>query len=250
MIDFHSHILSGMDDGAKTSAISIQMLTDSYAQGIDRVVSTSHCYITDQASISLFMKKREDRYARLCEVMAQTNQPLPRIYLGAEVHMERDFSGYENLDKLCIAGTSYMLVEMPYGRWGQELYDCLYSLQLKGIHPVLAHIERYAVHEKEFRNLQDLNLLYQVNADSFLRFPEKRFLAKLYEKNMIHVLGSDMHDTGARATHMKEAARIIHKKYSKDFLGYLQQNASIILENGDVIRRSFPSLGFWDKITL
>lgn len=38
MIDFHSHILSGMDDGAKTSAISIQMLTNSYAQGIDRVV--------------------------------------------------------------------------------------------------------------------------------------------------------------------------------------------------------------------
>lgn len=128
------------------------------------------------------MKKREDRYARLCEVMAQTNQPLPRIYLGAEVHMERDFSGYENLDKLCIAGTSYMLVEMPYGRWGQELYDCLYSLQLKGIHPVLAHIERYAVHEKEFRNSQDLNYYIKCQCGLLLRFPENGFMQSYTKK--------------------------------------------------------------------
>lgn len=250
MIDFHTHILSGMDDGAKTSAIAVQMLSDSYAQGIDTVVSTSHCYITDQASISLFLEKRKARYKRLCEVIAEAGYPLPQIRLGAEVHMQLDFSGYKDLDQLCVAGTRYMLIEMPYGKWDQQLYDCLYSLQLKGIRPILAHIERYAVHEKEFSALRELGLLYQVNADSFLRFPEKRFLLKLYEENMIHVLGSDMHDAQIRATHIKDAVRIIRKKYGKDFLGYLQQNAYIILENGDIARRSFPQFGFWDKITL
>lgn len=250
MIDFHTHILSGMDDGAKTSAIAVQMLSDSYAQGIDTVVSTSHCYITDQASISLFLEKRQARYTRLCQVIAQTGHPLPQICLGAEVHMQLDFSGYKDLDQLCVAGTSYMLIEMPYGKWDQRLYDCLYSLQLKGIRPILAHIERYAVHEKEFAALRELDLLYQVNADSFLRFPEKRFLLKLYAENMIHVLGSDMHDTEIRATHMKDAIRTIRKKYGKDFLGYLQQNASTILENSDIVHQNFPQLSFWDKVTL
>jgi protein-tyrosine phosphatase len=250
MIDFHSHILSGMDDGAKTSAIAVQMLADSYAQGIDTVVSTSHCYVTDQASVSLFLQKREARRRRLWEVMAQAGGPLPKIRLGAEVHMERDFSGYAGLDELCIAGTRYMLIEMPYGKWRQQLYDCLYSLQLKGIRPILAHIERYADHEPDFGNLRDLGLLYQVNADSFLRAPEKRFVVKLYDENMIHVLGSDMHDVSVRAPHMQEAARIIRKKYGRDFLDYLQQNASVILENGEVVRRSFPRLGLWEKITI
>lgn len=250
MIDFHAHILSGIDDGARSSALAVDMLSASYRQGIDTVISTSHCYVTDPASIHTFLDRRAARYARLCAVANQSPAPLPHIRLGAEVHMERDFSAYPDIDKLCIEGTDYMLVEMPYGRWRQDLYDCLYSLRLHGIRPILAHIERYAAHAREFNNLRGLDLLYQVNADSFFQNPGKRFLAKLYADGMIHVLGSDMHDMDRRAPHMQKAVRIIRQKYGKELLLYLQQNAETILENGSIVQKQFPPLGFWQKIRL
>lgn len=250
MIDFHTHVLPGMDDGAKTPAIAIEMLGDSHQQGVDTIVSTSHCYVSDPESIQNFLARRAECYKTLCGAIAACDQPLPEIRLGAEVHMKLDFSAYPDLDMLCIEGTNYILIEMPYGKWHPQLYDCLYSLKLKGLRPVLAHIDRYPGHEKDFYNLRDLDLLYQVNADSFLRFPERRFMAKLYGKNMIHVLGSDMHDPVERVSHIREAAQTIRKKYGADLLGYLEQNAHIILENGKVIQKRFPPLGFWDKIRL
>lgn len=248
MIDFHSHILPGADDGAKTPEIALQMLQESYAQGVRTVISTSHCYITDPKSVQRFLEKRERCYRTLCDALAATDAPVPEIRLGAEVHMERDFSEYPALEELCIAGTNYILVEMPYKKWSPQLFDCLYSLKLRGLQPIMAHIERFAAQEKLFKNLEELDVLYQVNADSFLHAPAKRFVTKLYEKNMIHFLGSDMHDCEMRAPRMQAAGEAIQKKYGTEFGEYLQENAACVLENAPVESRSFPKLGFWEKL--
>ncbi|HIU48054.1 MAG TPA: hypothetical protein IAB04_01675 [Candidatus Avimonoglobus intestinipullorum] len=250
MIDFHAHILPKIDDGPKHLSDSLSMLKHSYEQGVGTVVSTSHCYVTDEARIDAFLAARARSYRALREAMDSDGGPFPNIVLGAEVHLYKDISHYENLPKLCIEGTNYLLVEMPYTKWNNTLYDSLYSMQLKHLRPILAHIERYAAQEDAFENLFSLDLLYQVNADSFLHSPEKRFLAKLFDKNAIQLLGSDMHNLTSRPSRMQKAAEHIGKVYGQPFLEYIQNNAEAVLENRDVLLKSFPRLSFWDKLKL
>ena len=247
MIDFHSHILPGADDGAKSSAEAVEMLGESYQQGVRMVVSTSHCYITEEESISRFLEKRKHHAKRLFDALAETDAPMPEIRLGAEVHMERDFSYFRGVEELCIVGTNYILVEMPYQHWGGELFDCLYSLKVRGFRPVLAHIERYIVQDSILKQLEELEVYFQFNAESFLRSPEKRFLTRLYEKNMIHFLGSDMHDPISRPTYMQAAKEAIQKKYGMEFWAYLENNAVCALKNQPIEIKTFPKLGFWER---
>ena len=81
MIDFHSHILPGIDDGSKDAATSLLMLNALKKQGADTVCATSHFYAT-QRSVERFLFRRQEAWDRLCEVLPQD---APRILLGAEV---------------------------------------------------------------------------------------------------------------------------------------------------------------------
>lgn len=250
MIDFHAHILPRLDDGPRHTADSIAMLKCSYEQGVDTVVSTSHCYVTDEHSIDDFLASRAQSYQRLQDAMAADGGPFPKIVLGAEVHLFGDISHYSNLKQLCIEGTNYLLVELPYTKWNTALYDCLYTMQIKHLRPVVAHIERYFNQEQEFKNLFALDVLFQVNAESFLKAPVKRLLAKLYNHNAIHLIGSDMHNLTDRPPQMQKAMETIKKAYGPVFAEYIQENAQTILKNKNVLIKLFPPLSFWDKLKL
>ena len=62
MIDFHSHILPQIDDGAQNIKMSLDMLSESYRQGVRTVVATPHCYIANEYDIDIFLERREKSY--------------------------------------------------------------------------------------------------------------------------------------------------------------------------------------------
>lgn len=248
MIDFHSHILPQIDDGAQNVQTSLDMLSESYRQGVKTVVATPHCYIASEHDIDVFLEKRKKSYELLKEAMSKDKRQFPEIVLGCELQISKNIHHFEKLHSLCIENTNYILIEMPYERWNEDCYDYLYELLLKGMRPIIAHIERFISRKKEFYNLYSLDLLYQVNADSFLSPFMRRNIPDLFTQGSVQFLGSDMHNTNRRPTHMKKAADRIIKSYGKSRLNYLMANAERVLKNEPIEIKRYEKMSFFKKL--
>lgn len=236
MVDFHSHFLPGMDDGAKDTKTAIEMLKTAKKQGVDTIAATPHFYC-DGKTVDSFLKKRAAAYNHLMKRIHEQGEEnnIPDIKLGCEVHLSISLGELEDIDKLCLEGTDYLLLEMPYQHWQPWMFDMIYSVsaQFKVI-PVMAHIERYAPINKKievYYNLFNMQVLGQANAEGFLDFRSRRFLSKLIRRNCIHVIGSDMHNLTSRPPKMEEAAIKIKKKFGDEFFSSLENNAVKIFNN-------------------
>ncbi len=248
MVDMHSHILPGMDDGSKSVEMSIEMLKKSKEQGIDIVVATPHCNLKREEDIYYFLKRRERSYKLLMEAINKENEELPEIRLGCEIHFSRDISNFEGIEKLCYENTNYMLIEMPYNYWNSVLFDYLYAITIKGYRPIMAHIERFFAHEREFSILRDMDLLYQVNAESILESKMSKPIAYCFKNNMIHFLGSDMHNNDKRPQKLLSAYRKVEKMYGIECADYIDVNARLILDNDNIGYYQFKKKSIFRRI--
>ena len=116
-IDFHSHILPAMDDGAINTDISLKMLSRLAQDGVDTVVLTPHFYRRDE-DIPSFIKRRDAAYRQLCEAAVELEK-CPRLLLGAEVYYYPSLSADPDFGQLTIEGTDYVLLELPF----EHFYD-------------------------------------------------------------------------------------------------------------------------------
>lgn len=248
MIDFHSHILPHIDDGAQNVQISLDMLAESYRQGVGTVIATPHCRIASEKDIDIFLEKREKSYEILKNAIKNDKRELPEIVLGCELQVSGNVRHFEKLLPLCIENTSYILVEMPYTRWNEDCYDFLYELLLNGMRPIMAHIERFLNKRKDFYNLYSLDLLYQVNADSFLSPFVRGQLPDLFSSGAIQFLGSDMHNMTRRPTMMKKASERIIKSYGEQRFKQLTDNAALALKNEPVPVIKYEKMSFFKKL--
>lgn len=251
MIDFHSHILPGIDDGAKDLAQSLDMLRASYEAGVRKIVLSPHCYYTSDSDIKQFIRERNEKYRLLKSEAEKSGEDFPEMLLGCELHLNKCHADSQYLKELAIGGTDYILLEMPVGKWEPRIYDAIYSISLKGLRPLIAHIDRYYFeHKKDFRNLFSLDLSYQVNCDSFLMSHIKKQMPYFFEVGAIHVLGSDMHNLSSRTTHMAECRKIITEKYGSDRYDFIERNSKLVLDNKETEVHCFEKMGFFQKIKL
>lgn len=236
MIDFHSHFLPGMDDGAKDTKTAIQMLKTVKNQGVETIVATPHFYCNGR-TVEGFIRKRQASFDHLMKRITEQGEEnnIPEIKLGCEVHLSISLGELEDVDKLCIEGTDYLLLEMPYQLWQPWMYEMIYSIAANfKVKPIMAHIERYADINRNietYYNLFNMQILGQANADSFLSFGSRRFLSKLIDGNCIHVIGTDMHNMESRPPKMDEAMIKINKKFGSSFVSEIESNSIKILNN-------------------
>ena len=147
MIDFHTHILPGIDDGSASVTESVSMLREEKRLGIDAVVATPH-YYANRNDIGSFLEKREHAWNQLVPYLWPE---LPDIYLGAEVQYFEGIRAVEGLELLRIKGTDLLLVEMPFRQWTNRFIDDVLELNERdNIQVVLAHIERYMDMQSEY----------------------------------------------------------------------------------------------------
>lgn len=236
MIDFHSHFLPGMDDGAKDTKTAIQMLKTVKNQGVETIVATPHFYCNGR-TVEGFIRKRKASFDHLMKRIAEQGEKnnIPEIKLGCEVHLSISLGELEDVDKLCIEGTDYLLLEMPCQLWQPWMYEMIYYIAANfKVKPIMAHIERYADINRNietYYNLFNMQILGQANADSFLSFGSRRFLSKLIDGNCIHVIGTDMHNMESRPPKMDEAMIKINKKFGSSFVSEIESNSIKILNN-------------------
>ena len=211
IIDFHSHILPGIDDGSASVEESIAMLRMEAEQGIERVVATPHFYPRHNTP-EHFLRKRAEAEVVLREEMAGY-EGLPRFIVGAEIYFFPGISDSEALRELTIGENRCIILEMPYSVWTESMYREIEGIFIKqNITPIIAHIDRYLrpFHTRKLmERLGDLPVLIQANANFFLRKETKRTALRLLREDKIHLLGSDCHNTSTRVPNMGQALEII-----------------------------------------
>ena len=119
MIDFHSHILPGVDDGSKNLLMSFTMLRRLYKQGVTKVAATPHFY-ADKQSPDSFARKRDEKWK---ELRKHLDAECPEVILGAEVYYFEGISKSDSLSKLKIGETPLILVEIPFRKWNERITD-------------------------------------------------------------------------------------------------------------------------------
>lgn len=196
-VDFHTHLLPCMDDGSVSAHESRKMLDLMCADGVSEIVLTPHFY-PDRESPDTFLARRTESVALLQTVLRPSD---PRLYVGAEVAYYEGIGASRELPKLCIAGTPYMLLEMPFDReWCSTVFRDLERLGSRGVQVIVAHVERYPAlrHTSVRRRLEGMDLLMQSNAESFLSRHSTRRMMKWWRLGGIRILGSDCHHADTR----------------------------------------------------
>ena len=214
-IDFHSHILPGLDHGCRNVETSLAQLALIGAGGTQTVVASSHFY-PERMNLADFTRHRSASVQALAKALPAVH---PNIIVGAEVACYPGLHHMEGLEELCVAGTDCLLLEMPLARWNDALYETVDGILDRGIRVILAHIDRYvslfSVRQIALE-LAQLPVYVQANADSFVEFPMSQCMLWMLRNGMIHLLGSDCHNTGSRAPNLSAAINRIEKKLGND----------------------------------
>ena len=222
IVDFHSHILPGVDDGSACLEESIAMLRMEAEQGIRYVVATPHFY-AQHDSIEDFLERRAEAELRLREEMAKYEN-LPGLAVGAEVYYFRGISQSDVLQKLTIGHNPFCMIEMPMATWTDTMYRELERIYRdQGIRPIVAHVDRYFSRFRTFgipEKLEELPVLVQANASFFNGSSSSRAM-KMLRKRQIHLLGSDCHNTHSRQPNLGKAVERIKKHAGMEMLEYI-----------------------------
>ena len=189
--DLHTHILPGVDDGAPSLDVALDMLRLQKNRGVERVALTPHFY-PHKESLESFVKRIEESYAALRS--SWDSQSMPQLCLGAEVRYAPVLTQLD-LQQLTIGNSNYLLLELPDSGTVPLATHVIESILFQGIVPVLAHIERCDM----FRSEPDLLLKFiqmgamaQISADALIGKADK-FAVACLNSGLAHIVASDIH---------------------------------------------------------
>ena len=224
MIDIHSHIVFDVDDGPKSIEESKALLKEAYNQGVRTIVSTSH---RRKGMFETPEEKIATNFIKVREIAKEVADDLVIAY-GAEIYYTPSI--LEKLEKKqlpTINGSRYALIEFSMNTPYRDIHKGLSNLLMLGITPVIAHIERYDAlenNEKRVRELINMGCYTQINSNHVLRpklFRERyKFMKKraryFLDRDLVHIVASDMHNLDSRPPYMEQAYEIIVKSYGRN----------------------------------
>ena len=229
-IDFHSHILPGVDDGSQSLEMTREMLIQSGDAGVDLMVATPHFY-GHRHTLEEFLDRRHQARQAVSTIITPE---MPGVRLGAEVAFYAGLEELDGLEQLCIQGTNVLLLEMPFAPWTEFEWNVLAALTLdRDLKVVLAHFERYYEYQKDPRlpdRLKELFLYLQINAGTLLtRNKRGRWLDWLAQGDA-HLLGSDTHNLTTRAPNLGQARDLVRKKLGSQVLERIDKTGNCLLD--------------------
>ena len=229
MIDWHSHILPGMDDGSRSIEESLAMLDALREQGVDHVIATPHFYANDEA-VDAFLERRAQSQELLREACCEKSL---RILCGAEVRYYPGIARMKELERLRIQSTKLLLLEMPMAKWTEYTVRELIELAGSGeVTVVMAHMERYMPLQNRgvWEKLCDHGLLIQVNASFFGGLGNRHKAWKLLDAGRIHMIGSDCHNMTTRPPRIGDAYERIRRKFGDSYVSQMNEFGYGLLE--------------------
>jgi tyrosine-protein phosphatase YwqE len=194
-IDIHSHLLPGIDDGARTFQDTLRLTKALQGFGVSQFITTPHIiqYVWDNTHDQILSKKETT-----VEELEKNKITIP-FSAAAEYLMDDQFVRLFQSGELLTLKDNYVLVEMSYINAPIQLYSILFDLQVAGYIPVLAHPERYLFYHNNFREYEKLKragCLFQLNLLSVVGYygaEITKIAEQLLSKGMYTYVGSDVH---------------------------------------------------------
>lgn len=240
MIDIHSHIVPGIDDGAKTDEDALAMARAAVEEGITTIVATPH---HKNGNYENTKQQIVAHVTQLNKLFIEQNIPLS-VLPGQEIRINGDLlKDYQAGELVPLADDSrYLLIEFPANHVPKYAEQLLFDMQLKGLVPVIAHPERNAEIIERPEILYQFvkkGALVQLTAASMSgHFGKniKKFSLQLIEANLAHFIASDAHNTTSRSFRMREAYATIEKEFGASTVYLFQENAELLVRNQTVYR--------------
>ena len=244
MIDFHNHILPNLDDGSKSTEMSIKMLSHAEKQGITDVVNTVHYLHPKVDGIDISYDRIKGETKRLQSILDKASIKI-KLHIGSEVYYQPNLIEYKNDPIATIGKGKFMLVEFSPGFIPNTHKQTFFDLKMNGITPIIAHPERYKPVQSNINIIYDwLNAgcIIQVDAGSILGFlgkPAQIASEEIIKQNWCQILGSDAHDLHKRNFILDNALNIIIKWIGESSAMLLVSDYPRAIINGDPILVDF-----------
>jgi protein-tyrosine phosphatase len=194
-LDIHSHLIPGIDDGAKSLEVSVALIRQMMAMGFTRIITTPHVMSGNYPNTKQDML---EGLASLKRFLQEESIKIP-ISVAAEYYLEQEFLELLESEPLLTLPNNHLLVEVSKLSAFKGFFDCLFRIQLKGYKIILAHPERYLYYHNNYKVYEDLkskDVLFQVNILSLLGYYGKnikKIAHRLVEDNLVELLGTDIH---------------------------------------------------------
>ena len=222
-IDIHSHLLPGIDDGAKSIEDTSEMLLQLKSIGFEKCITTPHSLPgvwenTKEGILTTFIQTKSELPKSTSEMLHIT---------ASEYMMNETFHERIQTDELLTIKDNLVLVEMSYLNPPLALLDIIFELKLKGYQPILAHPERYFFYhqnQKMYKTLKELDVLFQLNLLSTVGYygSSVAIIADMLLKdNFIDFVGSDVH----HMRHVNSFQNKITIKSEKKLIEAIERNS-------------------------
>ncbi|MDI4650313.1 tyrosine-protein phosphatase [Cohnella hashimotonis] len=237
MIDIHSHILPGLDDGAQDWEDALALARAAAAEGIETIIATPHHANGEYDNLG----------PNIVAAVEAMNERLMAEGIGLTVRAGQEIRVHDDLldawargDLLTLAGTRYILIELPTSRIPRGLSELLHELKLLNLSPIIAHPERNAEivsHPERLAELVAAGAYGQVTTHSLLGAFGKRIEQaswQLCREGLIHLVSSDAHHVTKRGFLLQESYCKINRLLGVNFELFFRKNAESVLYNGDM----------------
>jgi protein-tyrosine phosphatase len=235
MIDIHTHILPGVDDGAANWEETFAMARAAVAEGITTVIATPHHangkYWNESEAV---LELAEQANVRL------EDEGIPlHVLTGQEIRVHDDLldAWAQGNKLLSLAGSSYVLLEMPSGAIPRGMGELVHELQVMGLRTVIAHPERNAEvmsHPERFAALIEAGAYGQVTTHSLVGGFGKRIEQqawKLCRQGLIQLVSSDAHHVERRGFKLREAYARIERQLGSAWRDGARMNGENLIHN-------------------
>lgn len=225
--DIHSHILPGIDDGAKDITESAELINFMKKEGITEVIATPHFY-PNEMDFGNFLEDRKNAYETLC---SNLDGDIPKIYLGCEILYFKRMGASRELEELSLNNSKYILLELSDVHIDKYLFEDFALFAENGIVPIIAHIERYHKSRNFKKLLEEIkyrNYPVQINSSSLLQKKYRRAIKKVFKSGLFCVIATDTHSPKKRPPVIKSALQALRDDYGERIYHKVLRNNQIL----------------------
>ena len=236
MIDFHTHILPDIDDGSNSTAMSLEMLRSLKEQGVTDVLLTPHFYAYKN-DVQSFLENRAHSLRELVREMKKNNLEM-NLYAACETLYFDELWRIEDLKKLCIPNTNYIMLEMPFSKWNDSLLRGVENIVNEGITPIIAHFERHIFAQRglsRIYELIDMGARLQTNCDAVTNIFFRGTVLSLIKKGVVVAIGTDCHDMKKRRPQYKKAINYVKSHLKPQDYEKFESRQNRIIKNAEMV---------------
>ncbi len=204
-VDLHSHLIPGVDDGAQNLEESIGLIKRIAELGYKKIITTPHI-------MADFYRNGPDTILPGLEILRnelKLQEIDMQIEAAAEYYLDETFERKLEKGNLLALGGKYLLFELSFINYPQNLYEVIAKIHKAGYTPLMAHPERYPYFTEAIENysrIKDAGCYLQINTISLTGYygkPAQKAAEEMIDNYLVDFIGSDMH-------HMRHAGALKH----------------------------------------